>query len=83
MNELLMYCMFALLMYGYGILVCWFAIHGCDQWWEPFVFGAIFPFMVIYEYWTVIAATLLFFAVLIYLPILCARCYFWIAGVFF
>ena len=84
MDDLLIRLALLFVVCGYSALVFFVAISDFkfENWWDPFVFGACIPFLLIYEYWTGIAAVVIFFAVSIGAPVLCVKLYFWLSGVF-
>lgn len=71
-----------LLLSAYCFLVFVIAMEGCKKWWEPFVYAALTPFALIYAYWKDIAFVILFFSVLIGIPVALVKAYNWFQGVF-
>jgi hypothetical protein len=69
MVDILICFISVILVSGYSMLVCLIAMEGCKKWWEPFVYAALTPFALIYAYWKDIAFVILFFSVLIGIPL--------------
>lgn len=85
MEHFYLYSVLALLGIGYATSVLSCAFSGThDEWWEPFVFGAILPFWMIYERRIGIAlCAAAAFAVwlFVWICIGCARIFHWIGSV--
>lgn len=82
MDQFFLYLVLGLLAFGYvcAVVSCMFESVG-DAWWEPWVMGALMPFMVVVENWRGIAGTFRVFGALgavVWLLVLVADFFRWV-----